>query len=133
MATEKTENSNGGNSQIAILALVWLMSVLCAISVGWAWVKTHPQQMYAKVDIQSIMDEHVKNMGNMIRPDMPKSDQEKILAATEAFGKRLDRAMAELSIECGCAVLNAAAIIRDEQGGIPDLTLRVRQIMLAKG
>lgn len=108
--------------------ITWALSVASACLVGWAWVYTHPTPKLAAVNIQSIVQEHTQALTAAIKPDTPKEEQEAAIRRAAEFGQRLDAALAVTAKECGCAIVNAAAIVAMPSAPQPiaDITERVR-------
>lgn len=69
----------------------------------------------------------------MLKPGMTQQEQDAVLGAAKSYAARLNRAMAQISAECKCAVLNSDAILEmpkeADLSGIQDYTARARQLI----
>lgn len=114
--------------------ITWAASVLSACIVGAAWIHTHPSPRMVRVDVGSLFDEQKKSLAERIKPGMSEQEQKALFQAATDYASRVDDAMAAIAKECGCAVLNSAAILRLPDGGasgIPDMTGRARELVAA--
>lgn len=112
--------------------LTWALSVLSACIVGAAWVHTHPSPRLVRVDMGSLFEEQKKAFGDRIKPGMSEPEQKALLQSATDYAGRLEAAVTELAKECGCAIVNSAAILRvpeSAMAGIPDLTARLRELV----
>lgn len=86
-----------------------------------------------RVDVGSLFDEQKKILAARIKPGMSEEEQKALLMSAADYANQVNRALDVVAKECGCAVINAAAIVRlPETGstsGIPDMTGRVRELL----
>ena len=108
--------------------ITWAVSVLSACIIAAAWIHTHPPVRLARVDIKTLVDEYSKTLTDKAKPGMAEAEQVALLKAAADYGAAVEGAVSRVARECGCAVLNSAAILKLPEGeaGIPDLTGRVR-------
>ena len=111
--------------------LTWLLAVLAACTVGAAWIHTHTWPRMARVDMGSLFDEQKQVLAERIKPGMSDEEQKALFQSATDYASRVDAALTSLSMECGCVLVNSAALLRlPETGapGIPDMTARVREL-----
>lgn len=114
------------------LAISTAIAFVCATVVTFAWSKYQPVPRLAKVDLAVLFEEQKVELAKKIRAGMSADEQRKLLEEASAQVSKVDAAVTQLAGECGCAVLNSAAIVRLNEGvnaGIPDYTSRVRAIL----
>lgn len=111
--------------------ITWAVSVLAACVIGAAWIHTHPPVRLARVDIKTLLDEYSKTLTEKANPGMSEAEQLALLKAAADYGLAVEGAVSRVAKECGCAVLNSAAILKLPEGevGIPDLTGRLRVLL----
>ncbi len=112
--------------------VTWIASVISACIVGGAWVYTHPTPRMARVDMGSLFDEQKQALADQIKPGMSEQEQKALFMSATAYASLVEEALTILAKECGCAVLNSAAILRLPESpstGIPDMTARVRELV----
>lgn len=109
----------------------WALAVLSAFILGAAWVHTHPAPRLGAVDMGALFAEQKQAFTGQIKPGMSEQEQKVLFQSAADYANRLDAALATLTLECGCTLLNSAAILRQPAGKrpmIPDLTERARQL-----
>jgi hypothetical protein len=110
--------------------ITWALSVLSACIVGAAWIHTHPSLSFVAVDVNALVKAETGLLAKAVKPDATKEQQEAAIRRASEFGKKLDDAIAQLAAECGCVVINAAAIVAQPgRKSVPDATERVRQML----
>lgn len=112
--------------------ITWLASVATASIIGYVWVSQHPAPKFARVDVAGLYEEQKRELAARLKPGMTEEEQRAILQMAADYGKRVDEALGVLAEECGCAVLNSAAIVRLPEGnevGVRDLTGRLREFL----
>jgi hypothetical protein len=86
-----------------------------------------------RVDVGSLFDEQKKSLVAKIKPGMSEEEQKALLMSAADYANQVNGALDVLAKECGCAVINTAAIVRlPEKGntsGIPDMTGRVKELL----
>lgn len=108
----------------------WLLSVASAAIVGWAWVHTHPTPKFVAIDLSGLVKTEMATLTESVKQGATKEQQENAIRRASEFGSKLDRAIATLADECGCVVVNGAAIVaQPRERAIPDATARVREIL----
>lgn len=137
-AGEAAETKNvGRESQADVPSLrgyiiTWVLSVAAACVIGWAWMVKHPvtsQPRIAKVDLASVMEEEIRGLTANLKLDMSEQDKNGLQKKIEATGMRIDAALDTLSQECGCVIMTSAAIAKDKQSAIQDLTWRLKELL----
>lgn len=112
--------------------ITWAVSVLSAAMVGWAWIYTHPAPRIVRVDMGGMFEEQKRNLAEKIKAGMSEQEQKALFQSAGDYAGRVETALTVLSKECGCAVMNSAAILRLPEAnatGIPDLTPRLRELV----
>ena len=111
-----------------------LITGLITLTVGslaaamW-WVKEQElSTRFARVDIGLIVAKQQKSLVERVKPGIDAQEQGRIFEDAKAFGNRLDAALEQASRECGCALMNSAALLKAAHAGIPDLTERVEAL-----
>lgn len=111
-----------------------LITGLITLTVGslaaamW-WVKEQElSTRFARVDIGLIVAKQQKSLVERVKPGIDAQEQGRIFEEAKAFGNRLDAALEQASRECGCALMNSAALLKVAHAGIPDLTERVETL-----
>lgn len=115
--------------------ITWVLSVLSACIVGAAWIHTHPAPRIVRVDMGSLFDEQKKALVGRIKPGMSEQEQKALFQSATDYADRVEGALTTLATECGCAVLNSAALLRTSDAGaftIPDMTWRVRELLVGR-
>lgn len=113
--------------------ITWALSVLSACIIGAAWIYTHQPLKYAAVDVKKLVGDEVAKLQSALKPGMSPEEQQKAIMEASAVGNRLEVAINNLARECGCVVLNSAAIIgRPDRAALPDMTERARQLMVLR-
>lgn len=112
--------------------ITWAVSVLSAAVLGGAWLYTHPAPRIVRVDMGGMFEEQKKSLAEKIKPGMSEQEQKALFQSAGEYAGRVEAALTALSKECGCAVMNSAAILRLPEAnatGIPDLTSRLRELV----
>lgn len=112
--------------------ITWAVAVLSAIVIGAVWLHFHPPLRMVRVDMGSLFEQQKKVLAERIKPGMSEQEQKALFQSAADFAGRVDGALATLSRECGCAVVNSAAIIQVPSGnaaGLIDATGRVRELL----
>ncbi len=111
-----------------------LITGLITLTVGslaaamW-WVKEQELlPRFARVDIGQIVAKQQKSLVERVKPGIDAQEQGRIFEDAKAFGNRLDAALEQASRECGCALMNSAALLKAAHAAIPDLTERVEAL-----
>lgn len=80
----------------------------------------------------SLFDEQKKALADRIKPGMSEQEQKALFQSATDYANRVEGALTALTKECGCAVLNSAALLRVPDAadpGLPDMTWRVRELV----
>lgn len=110
--------------------LTWAASVVSACIVGAAWVYTNPPVSFVAVDVNALVKTETELLAKIVKQDATKEQQEAAIRRASEFGRRLDDAIARLAAECGCVVINTAAIVAQSgRKPVPDATERVRRML----
>lgn len=111
-----------------------LITGLITLTVGslaaamW-WVKEQElSPRFARVDIGRVVAKQQKSLVERVKPGIDAQEQGRIFEEAKAFGNRLDAALEQASRECGCTLMNSAALLKAAHAGIPDLTDRVEAL-----
>ena len=111
-----------------------LITGLVTLTVGslvaamW-WVKEQDlSPRFARVDIGRVVAKQQKSLVERVKPGIDAQEQGRIFEEAKAFGNRLDAALEQASRECGCSLMNSAALLKAAHAGIPDLTDRVEAL-----
>ena len=99
------------------------------IALVWWWgVERERSPRLARVDIGQIVAKQQKSLVERVKPGIDAQEQGRIFEDAKAFGNRLDAALEQASRECGCALMNSAALLKADLARIPDLTERVEAL-----
>ena len=113
--------------------ITWAASVVSACIIGAAWIYTHPSPRMVRVDVGSLFDEQKKILAEKIKPGMSEEEQKALFMSAAEYANQVNAALDVVAKECGCAVINTAAIVRlPETGGtsgIPDMTGKVKELL----
>lgn len=111
-----------------------LITGLITLTVGslaaamW-WVKEQElSPRFARIDIGRVVAKQQKSLVERVKPGIDAQEQGRIFEEANAFGNRLDAALEQASRECGCSLMNSAALLKAAHAGIPDLTDRVEAL-----
>ncbi len=111
-----------------------LITGLITLTVGslaaamW-WVKEQElSPRFARVDIGRVVAKQQKSLVERVKLGIDAQEQGRIFEEAKAFGNRLDAALEQASRECGCSLMNSAALLKAAHAGIPDLTDRVEAL-----
>ena len=74
------------------------------------------------------MAKQQKSLVERVKPGIDAQEQGRIFEEAKAFGNRLDAALEQASLECRCALMNSAALLKAAHAAIPDLTERVEAL-----
>lgn len=113
------------------IAIAVFLAVMLSFGATLYWTKSHVPR-FVKVDLFTLFEEQKSELEKAIKPGMTKDEQSELLGAATAQMTRMDAALAQLTAECDCAILNAAAIAKLPEGsdaGVPDMTDRVRLLL----
>lgn len=100
--------------------------IVGSLAAAMWWVKEQDlSPRFARVDIGQIVAKQQKALVERVKPGIDAQEQGRIFEDAKAFGNRLDAALEQTSRECGCALMNSAALLKAAHAGIPDLTERV--------
>ena len=98
-----------------------------ALALWWG-VERERSPRLARVDIGQIVAKQQKSLVERVKPGIDAQEQGRIFEEAKAFGNRLDAALEQASRECGCALMNSAALLKAAHTSIPDLTERVETL-----
>lgn len=96
--------------------------------VLWWGVERERTSRLGRVDIGQIVAKQQKSLVERVKPGIDAQEQGRIFEEAKAFGNRLDAALEQASRECGCALMNSAALLKAAHAAIPDLTERVEAL-----
>lgn len=96
--------------------------------VLWWGVERERSPRLGRVDIGQIVAKQQKSLVERVKPGIDAQEQGRIFEDAKAFGNRLDAALEQASRECGCALMNSAALLKAAHAAIPDLTDRVEAL-----
>lgn len=108
------------------------LGTVCCL--GWMGMALHASSPANRpVDMGGMFEEQKKSLAEKIKPGMSEQEQKAIFQSAGAYATRVEGALTVLSKECGCAVMNSAAILglppEANATGIPDLTPRLRELV----
>jgi hypothetical protein len=100
-----------------------------SLAAAMWWVKEQElSPRFARVDIGRVVAKQQKSLVERVKPGIDAQEQGRIFEEAKAFGNRLDAALEQASRECGCNLMNSAALLKAAHAGIPDLTERVESL-----
>ncbi|GLW61541.1 hypothetical protein Hthe01_18900 [Hydrogenophilus thermoluteolus] len=111
--------------------ITWALSVISSCIVGAAWIYTHPvprPETIAVVDLNALLSEEVAKIDREIKPDMTPQEKEQVAGKVSMMTKRIEDATKALAAECGCVVVNAAAVVANGSRNVRDMTWRAREL-----
>lgn len=109
------------------------VSAAVAIVVTAGWQHFRPAPSMAKVDIIGIVTLQQQKLAAQMKPGMDQKAQADIIESASRFGTQLEAAMTQVSRECNCTLINAAAIVKDAPAGLMrDYTQRVTELATGK-
>jgi hypothetical protein len=112
------------------LASSMLTLIVAAGAVAWWWGNERDQlPLLARVDIARLVAKQQQSLVDRVKPGIDGHEQARIFEDAKAFGRRLDGALEQVSRECGCALMNSAALLKVAEAGMPDLTDRVEALV----
>ncbi len=113
-----------------------MLTVFITLSLGAgiaaAWLHFRPLEIprFARVDIGAIVFQQQQSLAQRVKPGMGAAEQAKLFDEAKAFGVRLDAALEQAGMECQCALINTAALLKAASAkAIPDLSARVTDIL----
>jgi uncharacterized membrane protein YheB (UPF0754 family) len=115
--------------------ITWAVSVISACIFGAAWIYTHPfprEERFIVIDLNKIITEEISKLEKEIKPDMTQEKREELKNRLASTTQKLDSITKAMAEECGCAVVNAAAIIANGSRTIQDMTDRVSEMIAAQ-
>ena len=113
-----------------ILTIVVTLVLGAGIAASWLHFRTVEIPRFAKVDIGPIVFQQQQSLAKRVKPGMDATEQGKLFDEAKAFGVRLDAALEQVGMECQCALINTAALLKATSAkAIPDLSARVNDIL----
>ncbi len=88
---------------------VMLMLLALAPSAYKVWMNRPPQ--LATVDLAQLLKEEESRFASKLTANMSEQARKGLADSVEAYGKRLSAEVDKLSQECGCVLINKAAIL----------------------
>lgn len=107
--------------------VVWsvVINLLVVLPLGY-WVFYKRQQSFGTVDLQYlIQQEQDKWFKQLQAAGGQQMNSQTNLVLTQQFAQKLDKAVGEVASECKCVLLNKAALLTPNTGGITDYTQAV--------
>ena len=100
------------------------------IAAAWLHFRLLEIPRFARVDIGAIVFQQQQSLAQRVKPRMDTAEQGKLFEEAKAFGVRLDAALEQVGMECQCALINTAALLKAASAkAIPDLSARVNDIL----
>lgn len=100
------------------------------IAASWLHFRSLEIPRFARVDIGTIVFQQQQSLAKRVKPGMDVVEQGKLFDEAKAFGVRLDAALEQVGMECQCALINTAALLKATSvKAIPDLSARVNDIL----
>ena len=112
--------------------LTVVITLLLGGCIAAAWLHFRPLEIprFARVDIGAIVFQQQQSLAKRVKPGMDAAEQGKLFDEAKAFGVRLDAALEQVGMECQCALINTAALLKATSAkAIPDLSARVTDIL----
>lgn len=123
-------SSEEAGSAMSGHVITWVFSVVSACIVGWAWLFTHPAPSFAVVDVNALVKAETESLMQSVKPDTPNEQKEVLVRRASEFGRKLDNAIMQVASECGCVVVNSAAIVaQPARMPIPNITRQVQEYL----
>lgn len=128
--TGKMQPEKGNGARLDGYVMTWLLSVASAALMGWAWVQAHPAPKFVAIDLNSLVKSETSRLVDAMKSGATKEQQASAIRRASDFGAKLDSAIARLADECGCVVVNSAAIVaQPRKRTIQDATSRVAKLL----
>lgn len=109
------------------------ISAALAVVVIAGWQHWHATSQLGKVDIIGMVTSQQKSLSAQLKPGMDEKAQAALVTQATAFGKQLEVALKQVSNECNCTLINAAAIVMDApMGAMLDYSNRVNELIQVK-
>ena len=112
--------------------LTAFITLLLGAGIAVAWLHFRPLEIprFARVDIGAIVFQQQQSLAKRVKSGMDAAEQGKLFDEAKAFGVRLDAALEQVGMECQCALINTAALLKATSAkAIPDLSARVTDIL----
>lgn len=119
-------------SLLKIQMLTVAVTLMLWACIAASWLHFHPLEIprFARVDIGAIVFQQQQSLAQRVKPGMDAIEQGKLFEDAKAFGVRLDAALEQVGMECQCALINTAALLKAASAtAIPDLSARVSDIL----
>lgn len=112
------------SERLMVAAIAALITLLALAPLAWV-VYRHLPSVVATVDLQRLVEEEQQRLAGDSGQGQQATAESRALAEKRsvAFAKRLSTVVDELSLECGCVLVNKAALLG---GGAHDYTDVVR-------
>ena len=112
--------------------LTVVVTLILGAGIAASWLHFRPVEIprFAKVDIGPIVFQQQQSLAKRVKPGMDAAEQGKLFDEAKVFGVRLDAALEQVGMECQCALINTAALLKATSAkAIPDLSTRVNEIL----
>lgn len=122
--------SEGMLNSILIVFMSAFFTLLCLAPVGYLMYKKVPKPV-GVIDIQGLVTENQRDIVAAFSGGEYLSEEEKMasLRKAEEWTAKLNNAVEKVSNDCGCVLINKAAVLTDAKKGVMvDYTDKVREL-----
>lgn len=106
-----------------------ILTLICLAPIGYFAMKKMPKPM-GMIDLQALVNENQNTIINALGNSGEITEHQRMLAQQQAqqFATKLSKSVEETAKECGCVLINKAAVLTEKQAGVlVDYTDKIRQ------
>lgn len=121
--------SEKGLNTLTMVIASTLLTFVCLSPLLYLMNKKIPKPM-GVIDLQALVNENQNAIVNTFSNSTEISEEQRAdaMKKTQDFAIKLNKAVADKAIECGCVLVNKAAVLTEQQDGvIVDYTDKIRQ------
>lgn len=109
-----------------ILLITVALAVACgAIAGAGAALLAAPKQRLAAINLASVIEiEQLRTTVVLMQPETTEDERIKTMSRVSAFGRTLERAVAEVTAECKCVLLASHSVVSLDVPDVTPLVLR---------
>lgn len=126
---EKRSISANTLSSITMVLFSTILTLVCLAPIGYFAMKKIPKPI-GVIDLQVLVNENQNTIINALGNSSEISEHQRMLAQKQAqeFATKLSQSVENTAKECGCVLINKAAVLTEKQAGVlVDYTDKIRQ------
>lgn len=126
---EKRSISANTLSSITMVLFSTILTLVCLAPIGYFAMKKIPKPI-GVIDLQVLVNENQNAIINALGNSSEISEYQRMLAQKQAqeFATKLSQSVENTAKECGCVLINKAAVLTEKQAGVlVDYTDKIRQ------